>query len=214
MTRDEGVARIKEQLAFRQTLDSTIVTNMQFVQTVLESAPTKPWFLVTDYAPLVTVANQEYVALPDDFLQEVEESHLWYRAADYPTTKDTKLIKDDYDDLKELYKDYDPGTPEAYAIMGDRFYFFPLPDDVYSIIGRYFGKATVLTSNVENGWLKWAPMLFLGTTLKVIATGPLRDQVAAGVANEWITLGGELLRKQNEARLSASREDQIGGKHW
>lgn len=214
MTRDEGVARIKEQLAFRQTLDSTIVTNMQLAQTGLESAPTKPWFLVTDYAPLVTVADQEYVALPDDFLQEVEESHLWYRASDYPTTKDLKLVKDDYDDLKELYKDSESGTPEAYAIMGYRYYFFPLPDDVYSIIGRYYARATSLTTNVENGWLKEAPFLILGTTLKLIATGPLRDQVAAGVANEWIAMGQSLLRGQNEMRLSASREDQIGGKHW
>lgn len=214
MTRDEGVARIKEQLAFRQTLDSTIVTNMQFVQTGLESAPTKPWFLVTDYAPLVTVANQEYVALPDDFLQEVEESHLWYRASDWPTTKDTKLVKDDYDDLKELHKDIEPGTPEAYAIMGYRYYFFPLPDDVYSIIGRYYGKATALTTNVENGWLKEAPYLILGATLKMIAIGPLRDQVAEKVANEWIAMGQSLLRTQNEMRLSASREDQMGGRHY
>ncbi len=222
MTRDEGVALIKQQLAFRTTLDDAIVTQMKFAQTTLEAMPTKPWFLVSDWETLTTVVDTEDVALPTDFLLEVEEAHLYYRPSDWPTHSDRKLVKDDYDDLKAAFTSLDEEqdttetdfTPRAYALIGNNLAIFPTPDDAYTLRWKYYQKQTVLTTDVENNWLKYVPMLLLGHTLKLISKGPIRDVVAPSIADEWIAMGMEELRRWEEMRKSANREDQIGGRHW
>lgn len=214
MTRDEGVALIKQQLAFRRTLDSAIVDQLKFAQTTLEAAPTKPWFLVSEDSYALTTADEERVAVPGDFLEEVEDARFYYRPDDFPDSDEVELKKEDYDQLKRDFLQVPSGPPQAYALLGDYFRIFPLPDAAYTVRLIYFKPDTTLDTNVENGWLKHIPMLLLGSALKLIAEGPVRDVQAGKIADQWIATGSTLLHKRNEQRKAANREDQIGGRHW
>ena len=217
MTRDEGVALIKQQLSFRTTLDSAIVTWLQFAQTNLEAAPTKPWFLVSEDSFTNLTVDEERVPLPTDFLQEVEEATFKYRPDDYPTESEVDLKKDEYDQLRKDFVGVEAGPPQAYALLGDYFRVFPLPDDDYQVRLIYYKRDTLLTTNVENGWLKHVPLLLLGSAGKLIGSGPLRDKGAMDIFDEWVRTGMALLTSQNEAREMANRSGnqmQIGGRHY
>lgn len=214
MTRDEGVALIKQQLAFKQTLDSVIVQNMKFAQTTLETSPEKPWWLISEEATVNTTSSEERVLVPVTFLHEVNEARLVYRPATFPDSKEVSLQKEDYDQLKIDFEDVPSGPPQAYALLGGYFRMFPLPDAIYQLRMIFYEQDTVLTANVENGWLKNNPMLLLGSTLKLVA-GPIRDQVAMKTADDWIKVGLTTLTAQTVAREMGNRDGmQVGGRHW
>jgi len=210
VTRDEGVALIKQQLAFRQNRDAEIVSNLQLAQQMIEIGPTKPWFMYSERSSTTTTANEQRVLVPPSFIEEIDEEGLVYVDSDGEAHD---LTKDEYDVLKRNFADSEPGEPEAYALMGEYFWIFPTPDDSYTIRMMHIERQVLLTSNVENNWLKWCPYLLLGTALKQIAMGPLRDTVASGVADTWIAVGAKLLATQNEARNLANRTLQMGGPH-
>jgi hypothetical protein len=211
MTRDEAVAMVKQGLGFVTNRDTTIVSNMQFQQTQLELAPTKPWFLKTEPQDLTTVADQNYVSLPSDYLQDHEEGGLYY----YDSTADpgyeyVELKKDDYDQLMRNYYGIAPEIPEAYAIVNDRIYLFPTPDDAYALKYIYCKKAALLATNVENEWLKWVPGILIGKTGAQMAAG-LRDFEAVRMFDRMTQEGMMLLESQNEARMHAGQDMQMGG---
>lgn len=217
MTRDEAVAMIKLQLGYRTTGDADIVTCLKLAQTTLEGAPVKPWFLVSEDAASTTTAGEPRLAVPEDFLEELEEAVLRY-IPDTLTDGEVDLKKDDYDVLRKNFFDPATGTtetgpPEAYALVGEYFIIFPTPDDVYTIKQIYLQQDTVLDSNVENQWLKWVPKLIMGEAGKLISGGPLRDQMAFQIFSSWAAEGEALLHRQNISREQAGRNDQIGGPH-
>lgn len=211
MTRDEGVNLIKLQLGYRQTGDAEIVLFMQLAQSVLESAPTKPWFMTSERASVLMTVNDERVPVPDDFIQELDMEGLMY-IPDDTTIAPIPLRKDGYDVLQANYSGAENGPPEAYALLGDYFRFFPPPDAAYTVRMIYIQQLATFTTSIENGWLKWAPLLLLGTTLDFMTT-PLRDQAAKAQAKDWITVGSTLLYTQNESREHANQEYQMGGPH-
>lgn len=219
MTRDEGVQLIKDQLAFRQTLDVEIVRQMKFAQTTLEKMPNKPWFLVSEDSYVNTTVGEQRVPLPNDFLEETEDAVL-RRVMGSPDSSITgrALEKDDYDVLRKNYVNEADGEllsgpPEAYALLGQYFRLFPVPDKVYLVRQIYYKKDLTLDTNVENQWLKYVPMLMLGTAGMLIAKGPIRDAIANSVFQEWVVTDTALLNVQNEARMHANRRYQIGGPH-
>lgn len=120
MTRDQAVARIKRQLAFKQTLDTEIVEELQDAQIDLEQRPTKPWFLLSEQSTTLTEINEDRVLVPPDFLEEHEEGALEFVPAD-TTRKPIRLVKEDWDLLKTNYADTAPGEPAAYALVGSYF---------------------------------------------------------------------------------------------
>ena len=211
MTRDQGVALIKQHLAFRQTLDTEIVTNLQFAQTNLEAAPTKPWFLVSEDTYATLTADEERLAIPDNFLEEVEDAVVKYRPDDWPDEPEVDLTKDQYDVLRRNFAEEEAGPPQAYALLGNYFRIFPLPDDTYTIRLIYYKRDTTLDTNVENGWLKHVPLLLLGSAGLLIAGGPIRDKTAYDLFTNWVATGTKLLLSQNVAREMANMTMQVGG---
>lgn len=218
MTRDEAIALMQIQLGFRTDQSANLVTCLQAAQQQLELQPTKPWFLVsTDYT-LTTVAETEAVALPTDFLQEIDEQVLRYIPdedddADDDTSNEVDLVKDSYDVLRANFRDNVFGEPEAYALVGEYFRIFPTPDDEYTLKFIYYKKDTVLSSNVENGWLKWAPYLLMGKAGQLLSAGGLRDTGATQVFMGWEQQGAIALHAQNVAREMGNRDLQVGGPH-
>lgn len=214
MTRDEAVAHIKMQLGFRANQDSNIVSMLQLAQLQLELQPTKPWFLVSEDSYKRLTADEQRLVLPTDFLQEHEDGCLYYVPDDADGPDDhVMLVKDDYDVLKAEYKDTASGAPEAYALIGSYFRVFPIPDDTYLIRMVYYKKDTVLSSNVENGWLKYAPLVLMGKAGQMIAGGPLRDMEAVKVFQSWEQQGSLSLFGQQVARETTNHVRQMGGRH-
>ena len=214
MLRDAGVAMIKEQLAFRTTLDSSIVTYLQFAQQTLEKAPTKPWFLISEDSFATLTAGEERVALPGDFLQEVEDATFKFRPSDWSVDNDNEvdLIKDEYDVLRKDFRarEVAPGEPQAYALLGSYFRVFPVPDDAYQVRLIYYKKGQLLTTNIENEWLANIPLLLLGSAGQLMAN-PVRDKTAFDTFGQWIATGLKLLHSQDVSREMANRVMQIGG---
>lgn len=209
MTRDEAVAAIKVQLGFRTNQDAQIVTCLQQAQVKLERMATKPWFLLSEKATVSLVIDEPRLAHPTDYLGEYEENGLTYIPAD--NEDPVALRKDDLDILKAYYK-LTEGPPEAYAVDGAYFRIFPIPDDEYTMEMYYYQQDTVLSTNVENNWLKYFPFLIMGEAGILIAGG-LRDTAAMSIFNSWRKEGMVELYRDNEARKHANTSPQIGGAH-
>ncbi len=221
MTRDEAVAMIKLQLGFRSNQDANIVTCLKLAQTQLELQPVRPWFLISEDNYAVLTPDEQRLALPTDFLEEVEDAVLRYVPDDAESVADEiDLVKDDYDVLRKNYRNWvNPvnglatGAPEAYCLLDGYFRFFPTPDAAYTVHMIYYAGATVLDSNVENAWLKHAPLALMGKAGKMIAVGPLRDATAAQVFADWEAQGSLALHGRNISREQANHTRQIGGRH-
>lgn len=216
MLRSAAVSLIQQQLGFRSDLSSEIITNLQHAQVMLEAGPTKPWFLISEDSYIDTVADEPRLALPTDFLEEVDSAVLRYVPDDL-TDGEVDLRKDDYDILRKNYRDTttgttEAGTPEAYALQGSYFWLFPTPDDEYRIRMIYYKRDTTLSTDVENGWLKWVPYLLIGKAGGMIAAA-LRDPAAVGTFRAWEQEGRLLLSSQNTARDMGNQTMQMGGPH-
>lgn len=214
MTRDEGVALLMQQFSFRNSsvTEAAIVSNMQLAQTTLEMMPNKPWFLISELTETTTIPDDHRLPLPDDFLEELDEEGLTYLPDD-EEEEEVQLVKEEIDLLKQNFIGVEPGAPQAYALVGEYFRIYPLPDDTYTVKMIYYMKDDTLDTNIENKWMKYVPLLLLGTAGKLTAKGPLRDVVANDTFNEWIQLGTDLLNRQNESRAMSNRKLQMGGPH-
>lgn len=213
MLRDAAVSLIGQGLGFRTDRSAEIITQLQFEQTQLEAGPTKPWFLVSAETSMVTVAGDQKVSIPSGFLQEVEQAVVKYVPDDSTGPADeVDLTKDDFDENRKNFKDTDSGKPKAFSLMGLYFWIFPVPAAVYTLKTIFYSQDTVLSSNVENGWLKYVPKLLMGKAGFGIAED-LRDSHAMDKFSKWIAEGTTLLYSQNEAREHANRTYQMGGRH-
>lgn len=209
MTRSEAIVLIHQQLGFRSDLADRIIPNLTAAQTMLEAGPTKPWFLISEDSYVRTTADEDRVPIPSDFIQEVDEAVLRY-VPDDSEEEQVDLKKDYYDTLRVNYAEVEAGAPEAYCLMGEYFRIFPMPDDDYLIRMIYYKKDTVLTTDVENGWLKHVPFLLVGKAGGMIASA-VRDSAALATFMKWEQEGRVLLVSQNADRDMAGRDMQMGG---
>lgn len=216
MTRDEAVAIIQEQLGFRSDLTTSILTNLKLAQQTLEKGPTKPWWLISEDSYTRTTADEPRVSLPADFLSETDQAVLRYVPDDL-TDGEVELKKDDYDTLRKNYFDditgtTETGSPVAYALLGNYFRIFPVPDDDYLLKQIYYAKDTLLDTNIENGWLKHIPCILIGKAGGQLAAA-LRDSAALATFRSWENEGRIILSGQTTDRDMANRDMQIGGPH-
>ena len=210
MTRDQARARIQQTLGFRGDKATEIETALQDAQVILERGAELPWFLLTEVASISTVIDEERVALPDGFLREWEDDPLWFFVAGTGGDADswTELAKDDNAFLRAKY----PGAGKPIAYSQDELYWriFPTPDEVFTLKNIHFKADTVLTTNVENDWLKYFPYLMIGEAGQLIATA-LRDKDATAIFKEWTLEGRGRMIVENEARMHSSRRYVMGG---
>lgn len=213
MNRNDAVALVQQTLGYRTDLITSIITTMQLAQHQLEQEPGKPWFLISDDTALVTAASARTIAIPTGFLEEYEEGGLYY----IPTTGDDtgkylELDKDDYDVLTKNFRDEDDGPPQAYALIGNYLNVFPLPDAVYNLKLKAFMADTILDTNIENKWLQYAPLVVIGKTGNMLPSGILNQQ-STNQFKLFEAQGRVALANQNEARMHANRNYQMGGPH-
>lgn len=208
MTRDEAVVQVQVPLGFRSDKTSDIIVQLQRAQETLERGTLLPWFLNSERAFIDSTAGEERIPVPDDFLRELEESSLWY-VPDDADADEVSLKKDDEDYLRELYGRNAPGLPVAYAIDALYFRLFPTPDAVYRFKLLWKQEDAVLTSDVENKWLKHAPNLLIGMAGKVMAVG-LRDAAALNTFTTMETQALGELNRMHVAREVTNRRYQMG----
>ena len=210
MTRDEAVARAQVSLGFRTDKVPEIINALQDAQLEAERGPDLPWWLVTEVASRDTVIDEERIPLPTDFLREYEGGALWYFNGSATDDRDKwrELIKETVDELRVTFPG--EGTPCAYALDECYFRIFPTPDAIYTLKMRYYKRAAVLSSNIENDWLKHEPFLLIGKAGQRVAEG-LRDQTAVQVFQQQELEAFQRMLRETRAREDANSNYVMGG---
>jgi hypothetical protein len=210
MLRSQAVARAQRILGFTTAHETALIEQLQDAQQEFEQDAELPWFLRREISSVSTTIDEERVQVPPDFLREVEEDALYYfdPAAD-DADKYTTLVKEE---LAFLRGDL-PGTgsPSHYALDGIYFRVFPTPDEVYTLKMIYYAKDALLTTDIENDWLKYLPTLMIGRAGQVVAAST-RNPEAVVEFKRLESLGLGLLIRGNVARAAAGRTYVMGGK--
>ncbi len=144
----------------------------------LEEGPDPYWFLLSEWSDANTVANEARLSLPDDFLLEDENSHLYLTNA---AGTQVQLVKDDSDALKNKYLNATASQPKHYAVTGEYFELFPPPDlATYVLSMRYFQKAVDFTASIRtNVWTVNAADLLVPMLGQVMIKGYLQENNAS-----------------------------------
>lgn len=172
MLRDEAVLRINRGLGFlpvghAQTND--IISCLQEAQRDLEKGKTIPRFLLRENETLTILENQTQVALPVRFLRPDDDNPLSYVGTDsnlrqYLTPY--RYYREAVEALQSQQRPDQPalGTdaPSVYVILNDVVDFIVKVDRKYTFTWNYYEGDAVLTSNIENKWLKFAPEWLIG----------------------------------------------------
>lgn len=157
MLRDEAVEVISRALGGRPGKRDHIIAALQQAQEHLEAHPTfYPWFLETENSAGSTVAGEERVVLPADFLAEKEEDSLWLLNPETPLTKRSLEV------MRRMYPLPDTDLPANYAISGGYIRLRPVPNAIYSLRMIYYGRDRKLVANEENKWLRHASSWLIG----------------------------------------------------
>ena len=206
MTRDEAVALIRKRMSRFTTnavLDGYIVDEMKAYQQKLEEKPFLPWFLLEESSSISMTIGEERVPLPSDFLKEEEGDALWLEDAQ---GTEYRLEKNDYDYMRKRYTAN--ARPVNYAIIGPYFRLRPKPDIAYTLRMIYFKNDAVLTTNIENQWLKYASDLMIAGTGVVIASQYTKDMKSAQMFMEQEAEAYRDLISTDQARKDANRTYQ------
>lgn len=151
------------------TLRATCLDEMIQVQSMLERAPVLPWWLISEQETATLTANDRRLAVPTGFLREVEEE-----ASDEEGSlivvdtqgNEIPLPKDTYANLaRTIGTQATADVPQAYALVGQYFMMFPIPNLALSVkIRCYLADQVIGDNNTENGWLKNASDLLIAKT--------------------------------------------------
>lgn len=178
MTRNEAVALIKQRMGNNtdSSLDAHIVTEMQLAQSTLEQEHELPWFLVEEGETNVAASTRTFTPTATDsraFLAPFPDVPFYvYKATE--TLADKKALQPD--DYKVLWNSYsataDADPPRAYAndlSVLNSYALFPKPlSDSVVVVPGYYADA-VLSTDITNKWLTYAPEILLNLTGKVIS---------------------------------------------
>ncbi len=210
MDRDTARARIQFNMSNRTSHAAQIVLAMQDAQLELEKMPDLPWFLKQEISSITTTADEERVPVPTDFLREFEEDALYYfDSAAVSDEQWTVLFKESLDFLRDKYSG--SGKPEGYALDGQYFRLFPTPDlSTYTLKMVYYYKDTILTSNVENQWLLYAPRLIIGKAGVDIGAA-IGDKRGMDLSQKIYNDAFDVFERDQEARRHVGRRYVMGG---
>jgi len=205
MLRDAAVDILMNRLGLRKqtTLSDSIIGEMVFVQeNTMEGNATQMWFTASTVQTLNTVADDETIALPSDFIAELEDGNLYVQNDD---GSETEVIRADWDLLKSEPDLTGTGKPTFYDLVGDYFRFKLTPDAVYNIELIYHQRQTSLAgiygdaANIENNWLKHASDWLIAETGVIIAGQYLQSEKMVGQFQGQSQLALDRLIKKNTA---------------
>lgn len=207
MTTDEMITTLQYMLGhINSVMDAHILAELQLAQLKAERGPELPWQLITTETGNTTPASA-VIALPADFLKEVEGSHLYLTIS----SSLIRLTKKPLDDLREKYSGVENSYPGYYAILGSEFHIYPISAESLPYEFQYYAKAaTPATGDSGTTWSLYYPDLLMGlagqslcVTRRALDIKPRFDEM---VAMSWRQINVE-----NTAREVANTEDAYGG---
>lgn len=211
MDRDTAVERIASRLGNRANVfNDTIIAEMTAKQTELEHMPQLPWFLLAKNSSKSTTAGDNTIIVPSDFLMEDGDAEQWVKDSSGGYNRMKKLPYGILRGSSRFGPNTETGLPAYYALQEDTMFLFPTPNANYSLELRYYAADTVLTTNVENQWLKHAHDVLIAETGFEMAKF-LRDEAAIAYFGEARARAMERMVKQDEARRQANLDTYIGG---
>ncbi len=207
MTRDEAVQRINEGIGFRPSgnpLEPTIISRLKEAQRDLEKGKTLPRFLLVEDQVISLLVGTHTVALPTGFLRESDETRIRFFPANstlprfldrryYIDAVQANLHGTDSTTIDE------PVSPSVYVVRQTALDFITTADKNYTLFWDYFKADSVLDSNIENLWLRFASDWLIGTAGLRLARS-LRNPDAVG----------EFQALQQEGRAAVFGEDIAG----
>jgi len=211
MDRTTAVAEIKRGLGFRQTQDSSIILALQSAQRILETGRTLPDWLIEYDAEIVVTADDPEIVLPTGFLRMHDDYDMYYSNSN---SARVFIPRKNYTEAYQAYVasgDEEDGHIEQPTSSYPKVWvqrsneaalLIPTPSVSFSMFLTYYKAAELLTSNVENAWLKYAPDLIIGLAGIKIA-GPLRDKGALEVFSTQYKMGqGSFMGQKVEDELA------------
>jgi len=174
----------------------------------LEFGETLPWFL-EDRWDDSTVANSDSVNLPSDFLREYEEGRFKIRDTTVTPNAWKPLVKVSLEKLEEETDNADAQLPAGYAIFGEKVYFGPVPNAVYSFKLPYYKRTDPITDNTAAITNKWLLNFFNFVTLEVIdmmAKMHTRDEKLVSLIAPQLIAARENFWRACEARVHVNRD--------
>ena len=173
MTRTEAVQRINDAIGFRSLgnpLEATIIRRLQEAQRDLEKGKTLPRFLIQEDQPLVLNTGEHTTPLPAGFLRDVDETGIRFYIA--PNSTRVRFLKRVYykDGIQAsaFVSEHDPSepiqrrAPQFYVIRKTAIDFITVANTTYNFLWDYYKAADLLTTDIENAWLRFAPEWLIG----------------------------------------------------
>lgn len=215
-----AVTRIQRYLGWRSDKADEILQEMQDAQDRLEGGiemPDNPgetflpWFLTTEYASILTVAGEERIPVPDDFLAEVDDDALWYfnPGADNPEDEWKALKKVD----TEFMRGDQPGSgpPVEYSLSGVNLRIGPVPDAAYTLKMIYYATDAMITTGAANKWLTYIPHLIIGEAGYYMAVANGAPQPRIQFFQNMIEENARGLWARTQMRANQNRTFVMGG---
>ena len=174
-----------------------------------ERSPFSPWFLEKVSSGLATVAGQQTLAIPTDYLLLVEDTDAFIVDAD---GDDQTLERGYHEDLENKYANADAGLPKTYDIFADLFYFGPKPDAVRTVKIKYFAKTTVPpddAATLTNAWVVNAEDFCITSLAARLVQDYIKDDKRAAVLSAQAVALRSELHKYNEARKHVDMNYEI-----
>jgi hypothetical protein len=181
-------------------------------ETELEGGPILPWFLISEEASSVTPSDgsERRIAIPTDFIREVEENALWVVDSD---GKRQFITKRPFDELMAKYgSDATGELPEFYALQGGYFHLFPITTLELPVKMNYFKRAATPTDSTgsENVWFKYAADLMIACGGLAIAAEHIRDAEVVAMFEAQKTRAWARLEVMDTARAEANMSRSMG----
>lgn len=151
-----------------------------------------------------TVATDDYVTLPDDWLQHIALSVDGLAdAATYVGTKEF------YDAVADGYT----GTPRYYTIVGDAIRFLPAPAPTATVEITYYQKIPALSGAQTSNWLlARSPDLYLTGSLMEAEPFLMNDErVALWAARSTSIIAAMNLESERAKRPSGELRRKVKG---
>lgn len=219
MTGADAVALLAGRMGQRTGLTAMILSELNAAQELkLERADFYPWFLEKDKQDLVTVAQQEYVDLPSDFLALDEEfGALYYNDATGSVDPWVPVARDQYVNFKEsarnpaLLPSSTIVVPEKFDILGTRLYLRPIPMTGLTLRMIYMAKQTAVANDTNtNLWLTHAHDWLLGEAGVMLAGFQTQNPELGGLFATMATAGKQRVQNETTARREAARMAAMG----
>jgi hypothetical protein len=209
MTLAELITTMGFRLGDRDDMAARIPLELDILQdTALESRQWYPWFLESEVAHASTAIGERRIPLPLDFCAEIEESNLYL--SDTETSPVRELVKKDPDVALRLHPGQ--GRPLAYAISGEYFRLYPLPDNVYVLHMRYIVKdARISDATATPKWLKYASDVILAELGFVLASKHIKDNDLAQQFAAEAQVAWKRLYDRHISRAEVNQSRSLGG---